>query len=171
MDRSAQDREITGEKKDLVNKRDSRIDDDTPPARTLPANIAAERSVLGGVIEDDGLLPEVIAADLQREDFSLSDHQRVFSAILSLHERKLPVDYVTVAEELGNDQNAYVLLGSLIQGVIVHEDHILHHVAIVRKKSRLRALLRLAEWLTKAVTESADPDKLIIATREKLEAL
>jgi replicative DNA helicase len=137
----------------------------------LPINLCAERSILGAVIEDDVLLPEVIAAGLQPDDFFLSDHQRVFSTMLMLQARKSPVDYITIAEELGNHQEHYVLVASLIHGVVIHEDHILHHVAIVRKKSRLRGLLRLAEWLTAAATETANPDELIISTRAKLEAL
>src|SRR5438874_11809705 len=106
----------------------SRSTIDTHPNRALPINLPAERSVLGALIEDDSLLPEVIGTGLRSQDFALSDHRRVFDAMLELWQQKKPVDYVTVAEQLGNHQEHYVLVGSLIQGVIVHPDHVLHHV-------------------------------------------
>jgi len=142
-----------------------------PQNQPIPISLPAERSVLGALIEDDSLLPEVIAAGLRAEDFALSDHRRVFTAILFLCEQKSPVDYITVTEQLGNRQEDYVLAGSLIHGVVLHEDHVLHHVAIVRRKARLRALLRIAEWITRVVADSADPDALIEQTIAKLEAV
>jgi replicative DNA helicase len=136
-----------------------------------PVSMPAERSVLGALIEDDGLLAEVLEAGLRIDDFSLSEHRRVFESILMLRRRNSPVDYVLVAEQLGNRQTDYVLVASLIDGVVVHEDHVLHHVAIIRKKAKLRALLRIADWLTRVVDETADPDALIAETLGKLEAL
>jgi hypothetical protein len=84
--------------------------------RLNPINASAERSVLGALIEDDTLVPEVIAAGLRTEHFALSDHRRVFGAILALRLRKAPVDYVLVAEQMGNRHEDYILLAGLIQG-------------------------------------------------------
>src|SRR5438034_8545124 len=120
-----------------------------------PINLPAERSVLGALIEDGSLLEDVIAAGLRVDDFSLSDHRRVYAAMLELWQQKKPVDYVLVADHLGNDQEQYVLVGSLIQGVIVDRDHVVHHVEIVRKKARLRGLLRIAGWITNIVNDQA----------------
>ncbi len=127
----------------------------------IPTNLAAERVVLGALIEDDGLLPEVLDVGLSAEDFLLSDHQRVFRAVLALREKHCPVDYITVAEELGNQNADYVLIASLVHGVVVHENHVLHHVQIVRRKARLRALLKLGEWISTAVTEGSEPDQVV----------
>jgi replicative DNA helicase len=141
------------------------------PDRPIPINLAAERSVLGALIEDGSLLEDVIAAGLRVEDFALSDHRRVYAAMLDLWQQKKPVDYVLVADHLGNDQEHYVLVGSLIQGVIVDPDHVLHHVEIVRRKSQLRSLLRIAEWITNVVNDQADPNALIGEAIAKLEAV
>ena len=127
--------------------------------------------MLGALIEDDSLLHDVIAAGLQVEDFALSDHRRVFAAMLELWQQQKPVDYVTVADALGNDQEQYVLVGSLIQGVIVHPDHLLHHVEIIRNKARLRALLRIAEWINSVVDDSSDADALIEEAVGRLERI
>jgi replicative DNA helicase len=135
----------------------------------LPVNLPAERCVLGALIEDDSLIPAVMDVGLRVQDFSLSDHRRIFQAIETLQARKVPVDYVSVAEQLGNTQNDYVLIADLVHGVVLHEDHILHHAAIVHKKARLRELLNIGEWITEAVTQTADPDLLIAQITDRLE--
>ncbi len=137
-----------------------------------PVNLLAEQCVLGALIEEGSLLPDVLEAGLRTEDFSLADNRRVFDAILKLSGERKPIDYLLVAEGLGNRAEDYALVGSLIQGVILHDkNHTIHHVAIVRQKSRLRTLLRIGEWLEHAVTDAADPDELIAEANRRLEAL
>jgi len=104
-------------------------------------NLAAERSVLGAMIDDEVLIPEVLRTGLQTADFSLSDHRKTFDSIVSLFQQKSPVDYISVAEDLGNHRDSYVLVASLIEGVLLEKTHILNHVAIIRRKSRLRAAI------------------------------
>jgi replicative DNA helicase len=139
--------------------------------RILPVNLSAERSVLGAIIEDDSMLPEVTATGLRVADFALSDHQRIFAAMLELWQQKKPVDMILLTERLGNRVEDAVVVASLIEGVIVHPDHVLHHVEIIRSKAQLRNLLRIAEWITHVVDENADPDALIEQAIGKLEAI
>src|SRR6266496_4160559 len=117
-------------------------------AMALPTNIAAELRVLGALIEDDGLVHDI---GLSVDDFVLSDHRRIFWAIVALHARDCPVDLFTAIEELGNSQEDYVVVASLVHGVVLHEDHTHNHAAIIRKKTRLRSLLKIAEWITESV--------------------
>ena len=140
--------------------------------RILPINLNAERSVLGAVIEDDdAILPEIIASGLRVEDFSLADHRRIYEAMLKLWQEKKPVDMVSLTERLGNRPVDAVTVASLIQGVIVHPDHVLHHVEIVREKARLRGLLRIGEWIIDAVDDTADSDALVEETISRLERI
>ena len=44
---------------------------------TIPANVHAERSVLGAILEMESLFRDVIAMGLESEDFSLRDHRRI----------------------------------------------------------------------------------------------
>ena len=134
-----------------------------------PANVAAERCVLGAVIEDESLWRKLTDSGLRSQHFYLSDHRRVFGAIDRLKGRSMPVDYISVAEELGNLGGDYVLIASLVHGVVVQENHVLHHAAIIRKKSRLRSLLKIGEWIQKAVTEIAEPDSLTAQIRNMLD--
>src|SRR5258706_2169935 len=69
------------------------------PASTLPANIDAERSILGAILLDNFAYNE--AADhLKADDFSLDAHRRIYSRMMPLAESSPPIHLVTLAEEL-----------------------------------------------------------------------
>ena len=74
------------------------------PARTqrpidvlmsLPANIEAEKSFLGSVFLDNGVLDREI---LTPEDFRLESHRRIYMAILELWEGRIPIDPVILSD-------------------------------------------------------------------------
>lgn len=71
------------------------------------------------------------------------------------------MDLISVADQLGNRDGDYVLLSAVVYGVVIHQDHVMHHARIVLRKSRLRALLKLADWISSQVNETADPDSVI----------
>jgi replicative DNA helicase len=158
--------ECIGKPKNQSNRNNS-LDESQP---INPSNLPAEQCVLGAMIEDDSFVPEVLASGLRAEDFFISDHRRIFHAVERLRERQAPVDYVSVAEQLGNRAEDYAVIGGLVHGVVLHEDHILHHAAIVRRKARLRGLLKIGEWLSEAVSETADPESIISQAREMLDS-
>ena len=134
---------------------------------SLPVNLPVEREVLGALIEDSGLVPEVIRG-LTLDDFSIADHRRVFLAIRELVKAGSPVDVLSVSEQLGNRQHDVEIIGGLISGVVLVKSHILHHVGILRRKARLRSLAKLGRWLSdSACNPGADPDDLIRRTTEQ----
>jgi replicative DNA helicase len=138
----------------------------------MPTNLPAERTVLGALIEQDGLLSLAISEGLTVDDFSISDHRRIFGAILDLREKNCPIDYIAVAEQLGNSPSDFALLGDLISGVVVERSHIRHHVGIVKKKAQLRTLMKVADWISQSATEvTANPDALVKVAIEKLETI
>ena len=65
--------------------------------RSLPANIAAEKSFLGSVFLDNGVLDREI---LTPEDFRLEAHRRIYMAILELWEGRIPIDPVILFDRL-----------------------------------------------------------------------
>src|ERR1043166_8100932 len=65
----------------------------------LPANIDAERFVLGSILLDDAFFVEIAGA-LQTHDCCLEKHQRIFRRMTELHERGDKVDRITLANEL-----------------------------------------------------------------------
>ena len=69
---------------------------DTSLEKGLPANLDAERYVLGSILLDNSLFVQV-AAVLQAEDFSLEKHRRIFLRMSELQDRSERIDRVTVA--------------------------------------------------------------------------
>jgi replicative DNA helicase len=70
-----------------------------PEQRLPPQNVEAERSVLGALLIDKDAIVKV-AEFLRPEHFYKDSHGRVYTAILSLYEKREPADMVTVPDEL-----------------------------------------------------------------------
>src|SRR5262245_19166286 len=116
----------------------------------LPANLDAERFVLGSILMDDSMYVQT-AGILAADDFSLEKHRRIFSRMGQLHERGEKIDRVTVANELlrfneleSCDGLAYLV--SLDDGLpqILNLES---YVRIVRDKAVLRRIVFASQQL------------------------
>jgi replicative DNA helicase len=67
--------------------------------RTVPHNIEAEESVLGSLLIDPEALFRV-AQFLKPDDFYIQKNGWIYEAILDLHDRRDPVDFLTVCTEM-----------------------------------------------------------------------
>src|SRR5262249_7562385 len=72
---------------------------DYGPGRSAPHAVEAEEAVLGSVlINPDAYF--AVAAFRRPDDSSLHKNRWIYDAFVSLHEQRLPIDIVTVSEEL-----------------------------------------------------------------------
>src|ERR1700680_2018623 len=113
-------------------------------AKGLPANLDAERFVLGSVLLNETAYLQVAGA-ISAEDFSLEKHRRIFSRMKDLYERGEKIDRVTVADELMKQGqlesvDGLTYLVSLDDGLpeIANIDS---YLRIVKDKSTLRRLI------------------------------
>src|ERR1700737_4057707 len=88
---------------------------------SLPANVEAERSILGAILLDNFAYNQA-AEHLRIEDFSLDSHRRIYSRIVDLAESSRPIDMITLIEELDRHKDLQpigdVAYGSrLLEGV------------------------------------------------------
>lgn len=65
----------------------------------LPANLQAERMVLGA-IQLDGSRFAVVDGVVGAADFAADKHRKIYRRMADLHQRGIPIDRVTLAEEL-----------------------------------------------------------------------
>ncbi len=110
---------------------------------SLPANLDAERAVLGTILLNNGTFYQ--AASLLPQTFSLSAHQIIWAAMLDLHASGSPMDMITLSERMGRNGEiekigGVAYLSSLIDGV-PERPNIESYVNIVRDKARRRWLL------------------------------
>ncbi len=67
--------------------------------RLLPQDIVAEQSLLGAIIINNDVLPEVLTI-IRPRDFYEQRHQIIFQAILDLYDHHKPIDLLTLTSEL-----------------------------------------------------------------------
>jgi replicative DNA helicase len=126
---------------------------------TLPANVEAERSILGAILLDNFAYNQA-AEHLRIEDFSLDSHRRIYSRMVDLAETSRPIDMITLIEELDRHKDlqpigdvAYV--SSLLHGV-PDRPSIEHYVKIVRDKALLRGLIHAANTAIARASDQSD---------------
>ena len=69
------------------------------PDKTIPHNIEAEEAVLGALLIDPEGIFRVLNF-LRSEDFYLQKHRWIYEAMVSIHERRDPIDMLTLTTEL-----------------------------------------------------------------------
>jgi len=125
----------------------------------LPANIEAERSILGAILLDN-LSYNQAAEHLKPEDFLLDSHRRIYSRMVDLAESSRAIDQITLAEELDRKGEfetigGYAYLAGLLDGV-PDRPSIEHYIKIVRDKALLRGLIHAATAAIARASEQSD---------------
>ena len=138
-------------------------------AHTLPANVEAERSILGAILLDN-LAYNQAAEHLKPEDFSLDSHRRIYSRMIDLAESSRPIDMITLVEELGQRKELEAIgdvgyVSGLLDGV-PDRPSIEHYVKIVRDKALLRGLISAANVAIARASEQSDPAEDILNDAE-----
>jgi replicative DNA helicase len=130
--------------------------------RGLPANIDAERAILGAVLLENVLYNEA-AERLRPEDFALDSHQRIFARMGELIDATRAVDSFTLYEELARRKEVEAVggaayLASLTEG-LPRRLSIEDYVRIVKDKSLLRQLIGICST---GITNAADQSETAI---------
>lgn len=139
---------------------DYRIESGGPPAAA-----DAERAVLGAILLDS--VQYFDAAELVvPDDFHLESHRRIYGRIREMMEAQLPVDLVTVVEELRNQQQLEAIggaayLAGLTEG-LPQRPSVRHYVKIVHDKAILRRLIALSQVsISKAYEQSETVEEIL----------
>lgn len=139
-------------------------DSDSSP-RIAPHSLEAEEAVLGSVLIDPESLYRVLPF-LTPGDFFLVKNQWIWQAILALHERRQPIDLLTVGEELERrgqlaDIGGQAYLSHLVN-VVPTAIHAEGYGRIVEQTSIRRKLLAAASDIAQlAYTQDREIDEVI----------
>jgi replicative DNA helicase len=135
------------------------------PARTLPHNLDAERSVLGAILIDNEAF-NVAASVIDAQAFFRDAHRRVFDRMVALNDRSQPIDLVTLKEELEragelDEVGGPAYIAALIDGV-PRATNVEYYARIVKEKATLRALIFSAgKIMTDAYEADQDADLIL----------
>jgi replicative DNA helicase len=137
----------------------------------LPSNVEAERSILGAILLDNAVCNQAIEL-LRREDFFLDSHRRIFDKMITLTERLMPIDLITLSDELRRagefeQIGGATYIASLIDGV-PRTDTIEPYAKLVKQKSMLRKLISASQQIVSLAFEEEDDADVIIDKAEHM---
>jgi hypothetical protein len=128
----------------------------------MPKSEEAERAVLGDVLIESSSIEKVLTF-LEPDHFYRTAHQKIFRAMLELHESNTAVDVVTLTEELKRRKEyedvggAYYL--TRLAGSEVSAVNILDHAHIVKTKAAYRIRIESATRIIENVQNGANEEK------------
>src|SRR5688572_4399546 len=118
--------------------------------RTLPHNLDAEASILGGILLRNDVLTQLDT--LEVDDFYSPKHQSVFAAMRALEAVAKPIDVVTVENELERMGKLESIGGVGYLGELALRvptpDNVVAYTEIVTDKARARALMKASSEIT-----------------------
>ncbi len=141
--------------------------------RLPPQSREAERSVLGSMLRDNSVI-SVVVQFLRTEDFYADAHQKIYQAIVSLHDKSgQPVDLVLLAEELKQrgqveDVGGYAYLGELWDAAPTAANAE-YYARIVRDRALVRNLIHAGTEILRDAYDQAQPaDELLEQAERKI---
>ncbi len=133
--------------------------------KTPPHSLEAEKTVLGGILVNNENL-NVVLSIISPEDFYKEANQKIINKIIALVDKGLPVDLLSLSEEL---QRAGILdevggasyLSSLMDGV-PKSLNVEYYAQIIKEKALLRRLiLSSAKIISASYEQKEDADELL----------
>ena len=123
---------------------------------SLPANLDAERTILGAILLDNASHSEA-AEKIDADDFALDSHRRIYLRMSEMLTEQHPVDIVTLSNELAKNKEIEAVggvayLASLTEG-LPRRPVIEEYIKIVKDKSLLRRLMAICST---AIARAAD---------------
>lgn len=140
-----------------------------------PQNIEAEESVLGALMIDKDAVMKV--ADILRPvDFYKPAHEKIFQAVLKLHEKNQPVDVLSVTNVLKENDALQDIGGSSYLTQLIDSvptaSHVDHYAKIVKEKKILRDLINASAEITeKAFNPDDDVENVLDSVEQKIFAI
>jgi replicative DNA helicase len=139
--------------------------------RGLPSNTEAERSILGAILLDNALCNQAIEL-MKRDDFFLDSHRRIFDKMVGLSERAMPIDLITLGNELRRagefeQIGGATYIASLIDGV-PRTDTIEPYARMVKNKAVLRRLITASNQIIASAFDEEDDTDVIVDNAERV---
>ena len=138
--------------------------------RDRPANVDAERAVLGSIL----LKPDAcddIALLVRPDDFSDESFQILYQHLLELHDSGKRIDVTIVLERLRTKGDLDRIGGAAMLAEVVeavpHAAHAAHYAQIVRDKALLRSLIDAGTEILRDAYDGGDEPRQLLARAEE----
>lgn len=140
--------------------------------RLPPQSPEAERSVVGSMLRDNGVIGDVIQI-VRPENFYTDAHQKIYQAITALYDKGHPVDLVVLVDKLKElkqieDIGGYAYLAVLWDAAPTAANAE-YYARIVRDKAIVRSLIHSCNEIQRDSYEQAMPaDELLESAERKI---
>lgn len=140
--------------------------------RVPPQDIVAEKSLLGAIMLDENVLPEVVTV-LKISDFYDENHRIIFEAMSNLYDSHKPIDLLTLTNELKSLKKLKQIGGAAylteLSNFVPAASHAKAYADIIRKASTQRRLIKAgSEIINKAYEDGAEVDELVGKAEQEL---
>jgi replicative DNA helicase len=136
----------------------------------LPQNLDVEASLLGSLLIDGDAFLKISDA-IQAEDFYDKRHNMIFAAMRTLHDKRSPIDILTLSEKLKNDSTLDLIGGASylteLTNVVPTASHLEQYAEIVAEKAIRRRLIGASQDI---VNVSFDENKSLQELIEEAES-
>ena len=140
--------------------------------RIPPHDDVAEKSLLGALIINNDVLPEILTI-VKPRDFYDERHQIIFDAILNLYDNHKPVDLLTLSSELKSrkqlDKIGKASYLAELSNFVPAASHAKAYAELIEKASTRRRLINAGTKIAeRAFQDDANPDELIGSAEQEL---
>ena len=139
--------------------------------RVQPHNLEAEQAVLGSMFLSAEAVEGALAA-LQPEDFMRPAHARIFSAMLDLYNRSVPIDHLSVADRLESTGELEAAGGKPylldVTGVPPTAANWTRYAEIVKRTATLRQLIAAGTDIVALGYDAPDDLDEVVGDAEKI---
>ena len=139
--------------------------------RIPPHNIEAEQSVLSGVLLDDSAFDEV-ADTLHPDDFYITSHGEIWSAMMGMKQKGMPIDLITLTNHLQATGKIEVVGGpaaiSNLAGQVSTASNIDHWATAVRAKAIYRKIINDCHAVIQDAYDDPEDADIVIGNLEKI---
>ena len=139
--------------------------------KVLPNSLEAEQAILGCILLDSEAQLEILAK-LKVEDFYAESHKNIFDSMLKINVKGIPVDFVTLTNQLEVDKKLESVGGidyiTYLTNVVPSAANYQHYLKIVKNNSVRRHLVFESQNIIKVAFDSEDGDKAMQVAEKKI---
>ena len=130
--------------------------------KIMPHNIEAEQAVLGCILIDVQAQADILGM-IKEEDFYSQAHRDIFSSMLKIYQKSIPVDFVTILDGLEKDKILDKVGGieyiTTLTNTVPSAVNFKYYCDIVKADSTRRKLIESGQRIIEDAYESEDKDK------------
>ena len=138
--------------------------------KVLPNNLESEQSVLGCVLLDQDAQMDILTT-LKPDDFYSESHKKIFGAMQTIFSKNIPVDFVTLTNELEVEKKLDEVGGidyvTFLTNSVPSAANFRHYVDIVLSNAVRRNLIKAGQKIVENTFEIAD-EKEAMQSAEKI---